>query len=311
MKRSLRLAWLTMLLCLLAAGAVQAAETSQAAENWTWIASDQKYGKFYAPAHVKTEASINGVATRISAWTKTVYSFGGAQETIANYGIEASIPDPRQLAYSLALVEVHPQTREIEYIQENFYSPDHKVIWSKVYETPRTVKEINSQAFDEDFYVVIVDTVFHHGEHDRQQAQDRWISLWQSTLPDGSTVNSMADTTTMRLTADNLVFWEWLETKDKAGNVVEVKFMKKALNAAQGTEKIIRGTVWTTAAGWQDMGPSLDGRYTAIPAGSAAEKGLVRLRAFIKGYQFWLNRYRTDSPSGRGATQGASPTARK
>ncbi|MBQ7516069.1 MAG: hypothetical protein IJS96_07270 [Schwartzia sp.] len=301
MQRRLRLIWLTLLLCLIVAGTAQAA-----AENWTWIASDQKYGKFYAPGHVKVESAINGVATRISAWTKTVYSFGGAQETIANYGIEASIPDPRQLAYSLALVEVHPQTREIEYIQENFYNPDNKVIWSKVYETPRTVKEINSQSFDEDFYVVIVDAVFHHGERDRQQAPDRWITLWQATLPDGSAVNSMADTTTMRLTADNLVFWEWLETKDKAGNVIEVKFMKKALNAAQGSEKIIRGNDWTGAGGWQDMAPSLDGRYTVIPAGSPAEKGLIRLRAFIKGYQFWLNRYRTDSPSGRGTAKNDS-----
>ncbi len=298
MKRSFRLTWL-VLFFLLMAGAVQA----QAAENWKWIASDQSYGKFYAPSHVKVDASINGVATRISAWIKTAYTFNGAKETITNYGIENVIKDPRQLSYSLALVEVRPQTREIEYIQEYFYDANNKEIWSKIYETPRTVKEINSQSFDEDYYVAIVDTVFHHGELERQKAENRWITLWQSTLPDGSTATSMADTSTMRLTADNLVFWEWLETKDKAGTVIEVKFMKKALNAAQGSEKIIRGTTWTGMNGWTDMGPSLDGRYTPIPAGTPAEKGLVRLRAFIKGYQFWLNRYRTDTPSGRTTRQ--------
>ena len=118
-----------------------------AANEWVWIASDTKYGKYYAPSHIKVESSVNGVATQLSAWTKTVYSYEGAQETIANYGIAASIPDPRQLAYSTALLVVRPQTREIEYVQENFYDPDNKVIWSKVYD-PRTVKEINSQSFD-------------------------------------------------------------------------------------------------------------------------------------------------------------------
>ncbi len=293
MKRKAMLAGFLLVVWMMTAAFVEAA-----ANEWVWIASDTKYGKYYAPSHVKVESSVNGVATQLSAWTKTVYSYEGAQETIANYGIAASIPDPRRLAYSTALLVVRPQTREIEYVQENFYDPDNKVIWSKVYD-PRTVKEINSQSFDEDFYVAIIDSVFHYGERERQKADDRWVLLWQSTADNGSSSSAQADMTTMRMAGDNLIYWEWMETKDKAGSISEVKFMKKALNGQQGTEKIISGRIWNAADGWKDMADTLDGRYTAIRAGTPQEHGLTRLRAFIKGYSHWLNRYRTDISGGQ------------
>ena len=69
--------------------------------------------------------------------------------------------------------------------------------------------------------------------------------------------------------------------------------MKKALNYGQGTEKIVKGDIWTPAAGWQQM--ETDGRYAAVKKESAAFRGLERLRAIVKGYQYWLNRYRVDS----------------
>lgn len=294
MKRRVIFAGIMMAVWMVAAMAAAAA-----ADEWEWIHSDAKYGKYYAPSHVKVESSINGVATQLSAWTKTVYAYEGAQETITNYGIEASIPDPRQLSYSTALIMVHPQTREIEYVQENFYSPDNKIIWSKVYD-PRMVKEINSQSFDEDFYVAVVDTVFHHGEKLRQKAADRWVLLWELKEKDGAYSSARADMTTMRMAGDNLIYWEWMEKKDKDNNIIEVKFTKKALNAQQGTEKIISGRMWNGTNGWRDMADMLDGRYVAIRAGSAQENGLIRLRAFIKGYSFWLNRYRTDLPNSKG-----------
>lgn len=300
MKRSAMLTGLLLALWLMAGTLAEAA-----ANEWVWIDSDTKYGKYYAPSHVKVESAINGVPTQLSAWTKTVYTAGGAQETIANYGIEASIPDPKRLAYSTALLLVRPQTREIEYVQENFYDPNNKVIWSKVYD-PRTTKEINSQSFDEDFYVAIVDSVFHYGERERQKAADRWVLLWESKSESGSMSSARADMTTMRMAGDNLIYWEWMETKDAAGNITEVKFTKKALNGQQGTEKIISGRVWNAAAGWKDMADMLDGRYTAIRAGTAQEHGLVRLRAFIKGYTHWLNRYRTDLGAGGNAAKPAA-----
>ena len=300
MKRSIVLTGLLLTLWMMA-GAL----TEAASNEWVWIDGDAKYGKYFAPSHVKVESSINGVATQLSAWTKTVYTVEGAAETIENYGIEASIPDPKRLAYSTALLLLRPQTREIEYVQENFYDPDNKVIWSKVYD-PRTTKEINSQSFDEDFYAAIVDAVFHYGERERQKASDRWVLLWESKSESGSMSSARADMTTMRMAGDNLIYWEWLETKDKAGNITEVKFMKKALNGQQGTEKIISGRAWDTIDGWKDMADMLDGRYTAIRPGTAQEHGLVRLRAFIKGYTHWLNRYRTDLPSGRKASGPAA-----
>ncbi len=273
---------------------VSRAEAAQADQQWTWIASDQKYGKFFAPSNVQVKSSVNGVATCISAWIKTVYTPGGAQETIGTYGIEASIPDPRSLAYSLALVEVIPQERKIFYVQENFYNADGKVIWSKVYEPPKDY-EVNHQKFDEDYYVALVDQVFHHGERAQKDAPDRWKQLWATTGTGGVTTVALADFTTMRLVGDNLVYWEWQETQNKAGQVTDIKFMKKALNYEQGTEKVISAQYWTPAdADFRDV--ETDGRYVVIEKDSPAYHGLERLRAIVKGYQYWLNRYRTDLP---------------
>ena len=119
----------------------------------------------------------------------------------------------------------------------------------------------------------------------------------------------MADTTTMRQRADNVIYWEWMETKDKAGNVVEVKFMKKAVNVVQGTQRVIECKEWSNAKGWQDLKSELDGLYYPIAQNSAEANGLKRLRAYSKGYQYWLNRYRTDLPSaGRGTSTGTAST---
>ena len=50
----------------------------------------------------------------------------------------------------------------------------------------------------------------------------------------------------------------------------------------------------TTAAGWKKM--ETDGRYETIPKDDRAYPGLERLRAIVKGFQYWLNRYHTDQP---------------
>lgn len=282
------------------------AEAAASKDQWVLIGEDAKYGKYFAPSNVQIVSRVNGIPTRISAWIKTTYSPEGAQETVDNYEIQASIPNPAVLSYSLALVEVNPQLRTIEYAQENFYDAGGNVIWSKVY-TERTVKEINSQSYDEDYYIALVDTVFHHGEKQRSVASDRWITLWKSTSPGGASSSALADTTTMRQRGDNVVYWEWMETKDKAGNVTEVKFMKKAMNVVQGTQRVIECKEWSPAKGWQDLKAELDGLYYPIAQNSAEANGLKRMRAFSKGYQYWLNRYRTDLPSaGRKDTTGSA-----
>ena len=277
------------------------AEAAQ--QQWTWIASDEKYGKFFAPSNVQVKSSMNGVATCISAWTKTAYTPEGARDVIDAYGIGASIPDPRSLSYSLALVEVIPQERKIFYMQENFYDADGKILWSKVYDPPKEY-EVNHRSFEEDYYVALVDQVFHHGEHTQKVAPDRWKQLWTSAGASGSATEAMADFTTMRLVEGKLVYWEWQETKAKDGSLTEVRFMKKSVDLDRGAEKIVTGERWTPSADWQPM--TTGGQYAAIEKSSAAYPGLERLRAIAKGYQYWLNRYRTDLPQ----TQNAQKTGK-
>lgn len=282
-----------VLICL---GKVVFAEPAGMNEDWIWISSNDKYSKFYLPKEIRVVKSLpvdgKDVPTIIQAWTKTTYSYGGALETIESYGIENIISDPSKLSYSLALIEIHPQNRTVEYVQENFYDAKGKVIWSKVY-TSRTVKEINSQAFDEDFYTAIVDEILRYGETERRLAEDRWIDLWVREVAGGGVQKSIADTTTMRLKGDNLIYWEWIEEKDAKGNVSEIRFLKKAVNVEMDTERIISGKVWTPKHGWKDS--ETDRVYTAIERNPAILKGLDRLKKYVAGYQFWLKRYSLES----------------
>lgn len=276
------------------ANAVQA-DKVQADTNWQWISSDSKYSKFYAPSRIKVTNRTKlddgkSVATELQAWTKTEYSYEGAMETIKNYGIQAVLTDPAKLKYSLALVQINPQNRTIEYVQEDFYDADGKVIWSKVY-NPRTTKEINSQSFDEEFYTYIVDAVFRQGETARSKAKNRWHPLWKVKAADGSATSSIADTSTMRLKGDNLIYWEWIEEKNAQGTVQEIKFMKKAVDLPHGRQKIISYKYWSAAKGWQDLTGDVSGTYTEIKQGTHEADGLRILRAFTAGYQTWVTRY--------------------
>ncbi len=262
--------------------------------SWYWLASDNKYSKFFAPETVRVikQAELEGsheIPTEIEAWTRTNYTYDGAKETIKNYGIDAILPDPKMLSYSLALFKIYPQTRTIQYAREDFYNSSGKIILSKA---EGRVKEINSQSFDEDFYVAIVDEVFGKGEVERKNAKDRWIDLWTFTDPEHSTTNVTADTTTMQMKGANLILWEWQETKNAKGQVTEIRFMKKSVNLSQGTERIINGEIWTSSTRrWNELDDEFGGAYRMIKNNEPDYKGLVRLRAFAKGYSSWVNRY--------------------
>ena len=191
--------------------------------EWYWLKSDDKYSKYFDPDSVKVvkqaritkkiknskgEITTNEreVPTEIEAWTKTVYTYEGAAETINNYGITSTLPDPKVLSYSLALLRINPQTRTLQYAREDFYNANNQIIWSKA---DGRIKEINSQSFDEDFYCSIVDEVFRQGEVERKNAKDRWIDLWTYTNSEGFTTTATADTTTMQMKGTNLILWEW------------------------------------------------------------------------------------------------------
>ncbi len=260
---------------------------------WYWLASDNKYSKFYAPntVVVRKQALIGKkeVPTEIEAWTKTTYTYNGAKDTIKAYGIANILPDPKTLSYSLALLTINPQNRTIKYAREDFYDAAGNVIWSQ---NDGHVKEINSQAFDEDFFVAIVDEVFYQGEVERKNAEDRWIELWSTNNTDGSMVTLTADTTTMQMKGANLILWEWQETKNISGQVAEIRFMKKAVNLSQGTERIITGQIWNiNTRHWAALDDEYGGSYHMIRSNEPDYKGLVRLRAFAKKNSAWVNRY--------------------
>ena len=268
-------------------------EQARASEAWYWLSSDDNYSKFIDPTSVVTVKSAKKqdgekVPTEIQAWIKTGYSYGGAKETIDSYDISAVLK-PEQLAYSLAQITINPQNRTLQYLKEDFYNAKGEVVWSSA---EGRVKEINSQyLFDEEYYDAVVDAVFRIGEKDRAKAEDRWIDLWKEEGEDGQVTSVTADTTTMRLKGSNLILWEWYETKDKDGKKLEIKFVKKAVNLAQGTERIVKGEYWSGGTGWKDLEDEYEGAYRAINPNEPEVKGLTRLKAFAKGYSTWVNRY--------------------
>ena len=153
---------------------------------WTWLSSNEKYSKFYAPASVRVTKSVTpagktqAVATEITADIKTAFSYEGAEETIRNYKIGHVIANPSQLSYTVAQVRVVPQSRLLQYLGETFYDAAGNVLWSK---GMGTEKEMNSQQFDEEFYASIVDIVFRRGEMERLRAfadgYQTWLSRYQ------------------------------------------------------------------------------------------------------------------------------------
>ena len=283
-------------LILICAAIFFAPSTVNAETNWYWLFADDKYSKYFDLESVKVEKKVvtgdgREIPIEIEAWTKTSYSYEGAAETIKTYGIANILPDPRSLSYSVALLRIHPQNRTLQYAREDFYNDKGEVIWS---DGERRVKEINSQSFDEDFYCAIVDAVFDFNETERKIAEDRWIDLYSYTNSNGETVNLTADTTTMRLKGSNLLLWEWETTKNQAGQTLQIRFMKKAVNLTQGTEVIKNGRVWTPTNSWQELVDENDGAYRMIKGDEPDYKGLVRLRAYVKNNSRWVCRYSLD-----------------
>ncbi len=281
-----------LFLCLLSSTALAAD-----AKTWTWLSSNDKYSKFYAPSsvHVTSRAARSGaeepVAAEIEAEIKTSFSYEGAEETIRNYKIGHVIADPSRLAYAVARVRVLPQTRILQYLSETFYDAKGNVLWSKA---EGREKEMNSQQFDEEFYAAIVDTVFRRGELDRLRADDRWILLWSDENVAGIKTQVTADTSTMRRVKDNLIFWAWTEVRGVDGNVMEIKFDKRAVNLPQGTERIISGRYWSPKSGWQTLDDGYEGAYRMIVQNAPEERGLMRLRAYADGYSTWVKRYQLE-----------------
>jgi len=292
-KLRLTAALLMFVLCLCATSFALADDAG--GTDWYWLSSDEKYSNFFDPASVVATASVETargrVPTEIEAYIKTGYSYGGAQETIAAYGIGEVIPDPAQLAFSVALLKVNPQNRTVQYMKEDFYDASGRVLWSH---TDGREKEINSQSFDEQYYDAIVDHVFHQHELERRVAQDRWQDLWTSEV-DGLTTTAIADTTTMRRKGDNLIYWEWDTVKNVAGDTLEIKFIKKAVNLPQGTERIVAARYWSGQTGWKDMEDDMGGAYRLIKSGMPQADGLTVLRLYAKDHAAWVDRYRIDA----------------
>lgn len=292
-KLRLTAALLMFVLCLCATSFALADDAG--GTDWYWLSSDEKYSNFFDPASVVATASVETargrVPTEIEAYIKTGYSYGGAQETIAAYGIGEVIPDPAQLSFSVALLKVNPQNRTVQYMKEDFYDASGRVLWSH---TDGREKEINSQSFDEQYYDAIVDHVFHQHELERRVAQDRWQDLWTSEV-DGLTTTAIADTTTMRRKGDNLIYWEWDTVKNVAGDTLEIKFLKKAVNLPQGTERIVAARYWSGQTGWKDMEDDMGGAYRLIKSGMPQADGLTVLRLYAKDHAAWVDRYRIDA----------------
>jgi len=160
--------------------AVEENKQTEAKEQWYWLSSDDNYSKYFDPDSVvvtRTVETAHGkVPTEIQVWTKTAYSYGGAQDTLAAYGLSKKFPDASQLNFSTAQLVIRPQFRTVQCVAEHFYNAKGEVIWSEANAAAKE-REINSQNFNEDFYAAAVDQAFHQSrEMERVKAKNRWLT---------------------------------------------------------------------------------------------------------------------------------------
>ena len=264
-------------------------------QQWYWLASDDKYSKYFDPESVvvtRTVETAHGkVPTEIQVWTKTTYSYGGAKDTLAAYGLSDKFPDASKLNFSTAQLVIRPQFRTVQCVAEHFYDAGGAVIWSEANAAAKE-KEVNSQNFNEDFYAAAVDQAFHQNrEMERVNAKNRWLTVFDSTSPDGVYTHTKVDTSTVRMQGSNLVFWQWQEIKDSAGQVMEIKFLKMAVNLPQATEKAIAGQYWTPNGGWQSLEAAIDGQYRMVSRNSEEYRYILELRNYVENHSAWVHRY--------------------
>ena len=276
-----------------------AAETGSRTENkeqqWYWLASDDNYSKYYDPESVvvthTVETAHGQVPTEIQVWTKTTYSYGGAKDTLAAYGLSDKYPDAAKLNFSTAQLVIRPQFRTVQCIAEHFYDKNGEVIWSEANPAAKE-KEVNSQNFNEDFYAAAVDQAFHQSrEMERVNAKNRWLTVFDSTTPDGVYTHIKVDTSTVRMQGSNLVFWQWQEVKDSNGQVMEIKFLKMAVNLPQATEKAVACQYWTPSGGWKSLEAAIDGQYRMVSRTSEEYRYILELRNYVENHSAWVHRY--------------------
>ena len=277
------------------AAAETGSQTGAKEQQWYWLASDDNYSKYYDPESVvvtRTVETAHGqVPTEIQVWTKTSYSYGGAKDTLAAYGLSDKYPDAAKLNFSTAQLVIRPQFRTVQCIAEHFYDKNGEVIWSEANPAAKE-KEINSQNFNEDFYAAAVDQAFHQSrEMERVNAKNRWLTVFDSTSPDGVYTHIKVDTSTMRMQGSNLVFWQRQEVKDSNGQVMEIKFMKMAVNLPQATEKAVAGQYWTPSGGWKSLEAAIDGQYRMVSRTSEEYRYILELRNYVENHSAWVHRY--------------------
>ena len=210
---------------------------------------------------------------------------------ITGYSLSDKFPDASKLNFSTAQLVIRPQFRTVQCIAEHFYDKDGEVIWSEA-NTAAKEKEINSQNFNEDFYAAAVDQAFHQSrEMERVNAKNRWLTVFDSTTPDGVYTHIKVDTSTMRMQGTNLVFWQWQEVKDSTGQVMEIKFLKMAVNLPQATEKAVAGQYWTPRGGWKSLEAAIDGQYRMVSRTSEEYRYILELRNYVENHSAWVHRY--------------------
>ncbi len=266
--------------------------TKEHSPETQWVKLDQnnKYGKYFSPERVIVRHSENGIPVLIDAWIKTTYSPEGARITVNAMHLNKHIPRPAELTYSLAHVQVNPQSRTLKYLQEIFYNRAGVPLVTNNYAPPK-LKEINSQSFDENFYDAIVDHVFNQGETARAKAKDRWLTLWRRVLP-SDTSSASVDTTTIRKRGADLIAWVWSEKRQTTGgSVISISFYKAVYNLNTYNYKIISLNTWTPQTGWENMNKTLTGEYLPIVPDSSEDIAMHVLKAYANEHPDWVNRY--------------------
>ena len=252
--------------------------------KWEWICSDNKYSQFFAPETLEKDTVIK----TITVWTKTTYSYEGAEKTIKAYGKEGLITDPSRLSFSMSRVKMDTQERKILYLDKIFYDANGKVLWRK--QQNNNWKEITPYCYNEKIFYGIMDYIFHRQDFKMVNDKDRWIPVAYSEK-NGNSTGIWTDKLSIINFDNYATAYKRSTTRDSDNNVIREIEFKVKYNFSNNSITFTRMSVWEINKGWFITNHEIKDNPSAIVPGSQGEYEYTTIRDFIKNNNDFVNRY--------------------
>ena len=253
--------------------------------KWEWICSNNKYSQFFAPETLDQ----NITSKTITVWTKTTYSYEGAEKTIKSYNKDNLITDPSRLSYSMSRIIINPQERKILYLSEVFYDTNGKSLWAE--QSNNDWDEITPYSYNEKIFYGILDYVYHRQDLNMvNDDKNRWIPIAYDEK-DGKSSGLWIDKLSIIKYDNYATAWERHITRDSSNKVINKIEVKIRYNFFNNSTKFICISVWEINKGWVVSKNDVNEAPNTVIPDSQGEYEYNTIRDFIKNNSDFIDRY--------------------